>query len=284
MNENDLSLKNSKIPSRKRNTKIMGVINANEDSFYQKSRFDEYSVIEKIQDMINDGANIIDIGAVSSRPGSLPIDSEEELRRIQPLCDLIYKEKLHDKVLFSIDSYTPDVLRYTLDRGFKIVNDITGLSNDDVAKITAQYNAQVVIMHMQKSPSNMQDSPTYDDVILDIDKFFTEQIQKAKSFGIKDIVLDVGIGFGKTLEHNLTLLNNLDYYKKFSCELLVGASRKSLINNIVPSLVDDRLPGTLAIHLESLKKGASIIRCHDVKEHYQAIKIQEAILSQKRYS
>ncbi len=284
MNEYDLSLKNPKISSETYKTKIMGVINANEDSFYQKSRFDEYSVIEKIQDMINDGADIVDIGAVSSRPGSLPLESKEELKRIQPLCDLIYKEKLHEKVLFSIDSYTPDVLRYTLDRGFKIVNDITGLSNDDVAKITAQYNAQIVIMHMQKSPSNMQDSPTYDDVILDIDKFFTKQIQKAQFFGIKDIVLDVGIGFGKTLEHNLTLLNNLDYYKKFSCELLVGASRKSLINNIVPSFVDDRLPGTLAIHLESLKKGASIIRCHDVKEHYQAIKIQEAILSQKRYS
>ncbi|OUR72432.1 dihydropteroate synthase [Arcobacter sp. 31_11_sub10_T18] len=284
MNEYDLSLKNPKISSETYKTKIMGVINANEDSFYQKSRFDEYGVIEKIQDMINDGADIVDIGAVSSRPGSLPLESKEELKRIQPLCDLIYKEKLHEKVLFSIDSYTPDVLRYTLDRGFKIVNDITGLSNDDVAKITAQYNAQIVIMHMQKSPSNMQDSPTYDDVILDIDKFFTKQIQKAQFFGIKDIVLDVGIGFGKTLEHNLTLLNNLDYYKKFSCELLVGASRKSLINNIVPSFVDDRLPGTLAIHLESLKKGASIIRCHDVKEHYQAIKIQEAILSQKRYS
>jgi len=283
MKEYDLSLKNTNFSSKTYKTKIMGVINANEDSFYKKSRFDEFGIIEKIQDMINNGADIIDIGAVSSRPGSLSIESKEELQRIQPLSDLIYKEKLHEKVLFSIDSYAPEVLKYTLDRGFKIVNDITGLANDDVAEITAQYNAQIVIMHMQKSPSNMQDSPTYDDVILDIDKFFTKQIQKAQFFGIKDIVLDVGIGFGKTLEHNLTLLNNLDYYKKFSCELLVGASRKSLINNIVPSLVEDRLPGTLAIHLESIKNGASIIRCHDVKEHYQAMKIQEAILSQKRY-
>ena len=275
----DLSLNNSKTYK----TKIMGVVNANEDSFYQKSSFNTFNVVDRIQNMINDGAEIIDIGAVSSRPGSLPIEQKEELKRIQPLCDLIYKEKLHEKVLFSIDSYAPDVLRYTLDRGFKIVNDITGLSNDDVAKITAQYNAQIVIMHMQKTPKNMQDSPKYNDVLRDIDEFFTEQIQKAKYFGIKDIVLDVGIGFGKTTEHNLTLLNNLDYYKKFSCELLVGASRKSLINNIVPSLVEDRLPGTLAIHLESIKNGASVIRCHDVKEHYQAIKIQEAILTQKRY-
>jgi len=258
----------------------MGVINANEDSFYKKSRFDEFGVIEKIQTMISEGANIIDIGAVSSRPGSIAVDAKEELRRIQPLCALIYKEKLHERVSFSIDSYAPEVLKYTLDRGFKIVNDITGLQNDEVAKITAEYKAQLVIMHMQKTPDKMQNNPKYDDIIKDIGSFFERQIEKARHFGIKSIILDVGIGFGKTLEHNLSLLNNLEYYKKYDCELLIGASRKSLINSIVESSVDERLPGTLAIHLESIKNGASIIRCHDVKEHYQAIKVQEAILSQ----
>jgi len=275
------SLKKSLRSTSRHKTKIMGVINANEDSFYQKSRFDEFGVIEKIQSMIGDGANIIDIGAVSSRPGSISVDSREELKRIQPICDLIYKEKLYEHVLFSIDSYAPEVIKYSLDCGFKIVNDITGLKDDEVAKITAQYNAQLVIMHMQKMPDNMQANPSYKNVITDIGDFFEKQIKKARYFGIKNIVLDVGIGFGKTLEHNLCLLNNLEYYKKFDCELLIGASRKSLIDNIITSTVDERLPGTLAIHLESIKNGASIIRCHDVKEHYQAIKVQEAILSER---
>lgn len=263
------------------NTKIMGVLNANEDSFYSQSRFDENNAIKKIETLINDGANIIDIGAVSSRPGSIAVTQEEELKRIKPICDIIYKQKLHESALFSIDSYSPEVLKYVLDSGFKIVNDITGLINDEVAKITAAYNAKLVIMHMQKKPSNMQDNPVYSNVLLEIGDFFEKQINKAKEFGIKEIILDVGIGFGKTLEHNLILLNNLDYYKKFGCEILVGASRKSMINEIVPSLIEQRLPGTLCIHLESINKGASIIRCHDVKEHYQAIKVQEAILNQK---
>ena len=262
-------------------TKIMGVLNANEDSFYSHSRFDENNAIKKIEAMIIEGADIIDIGAVSSRPGSIPVTQEEELKRIKPICDIIYKQKLHEDTLFSIDSYSPEVLKYVLDSGFKIVNDITGLISDDVAKITAEYDAKLVIMHMQKKPSNMQDNPVYVDVLVEISDFFEKQIDKAKEFGIKNIILDVGIGFGKTLEHNLTLLNNLDYYKKFGCEILVGASRKSMISEIVASSIEQRLPGTLCIHLESIKKGASIIRCHDVKEHYQAIKVQEAILNQK---
>jgi dihydropteroate synthase len=123
----------------------------------------------------------------------------------------------------------------------------------------------------------MQNEPFYKNVILEIDDFFKERIEKAHSFGIKDIVLDVGIGFGKTLAHNLTLLKNLEHFKHFEYELLIGASRKSMINMITPSPIEDRLAGTLAIHLESIRNGASIIRCHDVKEHYQAIKVFEAI-------
>lgn len=132
-------------------------------------------------------------------------------------------------------------------------------------------------MHMQKDQTTMQDNPFYEDIMVEIDDFFKERIQKAKSFGIDDIVLDVGIGFGKTLEHNLLLLKNLEHFKHFGYELLIGASRKSMINMITPSEIENRLPGTLAIHLESLRYGASIIRCHDVKEHFQAIKVFEAI-------
>ena len=266
---------------KKFDTKIMGVINTNEDSFYQKSRFIENGAIEKIETMITDGANIIDIGAVSSRPGSISVTAEEELKRIKPICDTIYQQKLFDKVMFSIDSYEPKVLKYVLDRGFKIVNDITGLQNDEVAKVTASYDAKLVIMHMQNSPDIMQENPSYSNVILEIGDFFEKRIKKAHDFGVNDIILDVGIGFGKTLEHNLTLLNNLEHYRKFGYEILIGASRKSMIDKIVPSTIEQRLPGTLSIHLESIRKGASIVRCHDVKEHYQAIKVQEAILNQE---
>ena len=260
-------------------TKIMGVLNANDDSFFQDSRFNSFEASLKIEKMIEDGANIIDIGAVSSRPGSLPVCEEVELERLKDIVDTIYSNKYYEKVDFSIDSYSPLVIDYVLNHGFKIVNDITGLQNDEVCKIAAKYNAQVVIMHMQNNQTNMQDNPTYKNVILEIDDFFKERIEKAKSFGIEDIVLDVGIGFGKTLEHNLLLLKNLEHFKHFGYELLIGASRKSMINMITPCEIKDRLAGTLAIHLESLRSGASIIRCHDVKEHFQAIKVFEAINS-----
>lgn len=262
-------------------TQIMGVVNANEDSFFSGSRFEGSQAIKRIEQMIEDGADIIDVGGVSSRPGSQAVSIEEELRRVKPILDLIEKQKLFEHVKFSLDSYEPEVLKYALDRGFTIVNDITGLVNDEVCKVASSYKAQVVIMHMQKNPEEMQAKPEYKDVILDIDEFFKRRVEKAKSFGIEDIVLDVGIGFGKTLEHNLMLLKNLNYFKHHSCPLLIGASRKSMIDMITPSKIEDRLPGTLAIHLESIRNGASIIRCHDVREHFQAIKVQEAILKTK---
>ncbi|MCG3655512.1 dihydropteroate synthase [Aliarcobacter butzleri] len=258
-------------------TKIMGVLNANEDSFFKNSRFDNSEACLKIEKMIEDGANIIDIGAVSSRPGSLPVSENIELDRLKDIVQTIYQNKYYEKVDFSIDSFSPKVIEHVLNHGFKIVNDITGLENNEVCKLVSKYNAQAVIMHMQNNQTNMQEAPFYEDVIVEIDDFFTKRLEKVKSFGVKDIVLDVGIGFGKTLEHNLLLLKNLEHFKHFGYELLIGASRKSMIDKITPTEVINRLPGTLAIHLESIRNGASIIRCHDVKEHFQAIKVFEAI-------
>ncbi len=269
-------LKSFTTPNKK-DIKVMGVINANDDSFFEGSRFKGNDAIQQIRAMIRDGAAIIDIGAVSSRPGSCTVAPKEELRRIKPICDEIAKHKLYKKATFSCDSYTPSVIRYALKSGFKIVNDITGLANDKVAKIVAKHNAAIVIMHMKGTPQNMQTNPTYEDVMIEVDDFFKERIAKAKKFGIKHIILDVGIGFGKTLEHNLTLLRNLSHFKHFGYPVLLGASRKSMIDKIIPTATEDRLAGSLAIHLEGIKSGASIIRCHDVKEHQQAIKVQQAI-------
>ena len=158
-------------------TKIMGVLNANEDSFFKNSRFDNSQACQKIEKMIEDGANIIDIGAVSSRPGSVAVEPTTELERLKDIVDTIYTNKYYEKVDFSIDSYEPLVIDYVLNHGFKIVNDITGLQNDEVCKLTSKYNATAVIMHMQNDPQNMQENPTYENVILEIDNFFKERIQ-----------------------------------------------------------------------------------------------------------
>ncbi len=258
---------------------IMGVVNANDDSFFSGSRLKGEAAVKKMIQMKEDGADIIDLGGVSSRPGSAKVDPKEELARVKPIIDLISKEKLYNELEFSIDSYEPLVVDYALSNGFSITNDITGLANSEIAKITAKYDAKVVIMHMQGTPQDMQNDPKYDNVMLEVDQFFKERIAVAKDAGIKDedIILDVGIGFGKTLEHNLMLLNNMDSFLHLGHEVLLGASRKSMIDKIVPSTPSERLPGTLAIHLEGINKGARIIRCHDVKEHFQAIKVHQAI-------
>lgn len=257
--------------------KIMGVLNANDDSFFPSSRFCAQTAKHKIHQMIEEGADIIDIGGVSSRPGSQSVSAEEELGRLEGIFQLIHQEKLFEKVVFSIDSYQPLVIEKALSSGFRIVNDITGLANVEVARLASEYNASVVIMHMQGDPQTMQQNPTYDNVVLDIDSFFAERINVAKAHGITDIILDVGIGFGKNLEHNLTLLKNLAHFCHFGCEVLIGASRKSMINQIVACSVEERLAGTLAIHLDAISKGAGIVRCHDVKEHFQAIALHQAI-------
>ncbi len=264
---------------KKEPVKVMGVINANDDSFFKGSRFQGLNAVKKIEEMTEEGADIIDIGAVSSRPGSEAVSEEVELKRVKPIVDLIYKEKIYEKTILSLDSYSPLCLEYALDRGFKIVNDITALSSDEVAKVAKRYDATVVLMHMRGTPKDMQKNPTYQNVLLEVEEFFKSRIKKAKEFGIKDIILDVGIGFGKRLEHNLTLLNHLEHFNSLGYPLLVGASRKSLIDMIIPTKTEDRLPGTIAIHLKAIQNGVTIIRCHDVKEHLQAIKVLEAIES-----
>lgn len=260
--------------------KIMGVLNINEDSFYEKSRVEEDEVLKRALKMVEEGADIIDIGGVSSRPGSKAVSWETEMERVKPVIDILFKNKIHKKVKLSIDSYTPKVIEYALKNGFSIVNDITGLENDEVCKVAAAHGAEVCIMHMDRDPETMQKNPVYDDVVLDIKEFFKEQIEKAKKFGIEKIVLDVGIGFGKTLEHNIELLNHQEDFLTFGYPVLIGASRKSMIGKISSSSPEQRLGGTLVIHFQAVENGASIVRCHDVPEHAQAFKVLQKIKGQ----
>jgi len=264
---------------KKYDLKIMGVINANSDSFYSGSRFIGESAVAQIEQMIIDGANIIDIGAVSSRPGSIGITVDEELARVKDILDLIKSKELYKKAIFSIDSYSQKVIEYALNSGFKMINDITGARDDEVIKLAIKYSAKLCIMHMQGTPDSMQKNPRYKCVVTEVNNFFAKQIVKCEKLGLdrKNIILDVGIGFGKTLEHNLKLLKSHQHFSHFGCELLIGASRKSIIDKITPTSIEDRLPGTLIIHTKAVERGASIIRCHDVKEHYQLLKVLERL-------
>ena len=256
---------------------IMGVVNANDDSFFQGSRFKGVEAIATIENMIEEGANIIDIGGVSSRPNAPVVSVEEELNRVRPILDAIKENKIYEKARFSIDSYEPEVISYALNSGFNIVNDITGLANDEVCKLCAEHNATAVVMHMQGNPQTMQENPKYSSVLSDVYEFFEQRIEKAQSFGVNDVVIDVGIGFGKTLEDNISLLKNLEHFLALNKRVLVGASRKSMIDRIHSSTITERLPGTLAIHLEALRNGASILRVHDVAEHMQAVNVFKAL-------
>ena len=258
---------------------IMGVINANDDSFFEGSRFQKEDAISQIKQMIAEGADIVDIGAVSSRPNADVVSASVELERMKPICDAIASEKLYEKATFSVDSYNPEVVEYALKSGFSLINDITGASDENIIKLAMKYDAKLCIMHMQGTPQTMQKNPSYDDVMVEVSEFFEARIVKCEALGMerKNIILDVGIGFGKTLEHNLTLIKNMGHFKVFGCEVLVGASRKSMIDKIIPTPVEERLAGTLAIHLKAVENGASIVRCHDVKEHVQALAVWEEV-------
>lgn len=267
------------VPAAHPSVRIMGVINANDDSFFAGSRFQQTDAVARIKQMIDEGAAIIDIGAVSSRPGADVVSPSAELERVQPICDAIASEKWHEQVLFSIDSYTPEVVEYALRSGFGLINDITGARDEAIVKLAVQYDVQLCIMHMQGTPQTMQRDPNYDDVTAEIAAFFEERIARCEALGLprEKIILDVGIGFGKTLEHNLTLIRNMAHFTSFGCDVLIGASRKSMIDMIVPAPVEERLPGTLAIHLKAIENGANIVRCHDVAEHVQAVKVWGAL-------
>ena len=246
---------------------IMGVLNINEDSFNANSRINLNDGISRIEAMIENGASIIDIGGVSSRPGSEYCGEKIEFERINALISEIYRLNLHEKVKFSLDTFSEYCAEFALNHGFCIINDIA--ANLKLCKIVKNYNATYVLMHMQGNPQTMQKAPKYDDLIFQIDEFFASNLAKIAEFELESVVLDVGIGFGKTAEQNLLLIKHLEHFLHFGKPLLVGASRKSVIDFYSPSKVEDRLAGSLYLHLQSFKNGASIIRTHDVKEHNQ---------------
>ncbi len=256
-------------------TLIMGILNVTPDSFSDGGLFNNRdAAVAHAKKMVSDGADLIDVGGESSRPGSEPLSEKEELARILPVVIRLVDEV---SVPISIDTYKPVVADACLKAGAHLINDITGLTNPKMRTIAAENNAPVVMMHMQGTPKAMQQKPVYQDIIGEIKAFFQRQIIAAQKAGVRQIIIDPGIGFGKTVEHNLQILKHLDAFKTLGCPLLVGPSRKSFIGTITGLPVNERLEGTIAAVTVAVMNGAQIVRIHDVKECRRAIQVVDAI-------
>jgi len=257
---------------------IMGIINLSPDSFYPDSWVPSVPDALKVAErMIEAGADYLDIGAESSRPGAKPISEEEELAIVLPVISQLCQ---NFSIPVSVDTYKPGVAQKVLKEGASIINDITGLRYPEMAPIIAEYDAGVVIMHMRGSPENMQEDIHYEDCVGEIKQFLEQGIRTAESAGIASdrIWVDPGIGFGKAVEHNLEILANLDSFASLQKPILLGTSRKSFIGKILDLPVTERLEGSLATAVIGMVKGARILRVHDVRETYRTVKLVSEIL------
>ncbi|MBM3244166.1 MAG: dihydropteroate synthase [Candidatus Omnitrophica bacterium] len=264
--------------------RIMGIINLTPDSFsgdglYQPQAISHMpleAIVDHAQKMISDGADIIDMGGESTRPQAKPVSLKEEIKRVVPAVKLLAKKI---KAPLSIDTSKPQVAKIALDNGASIINDITGLKNTDMLKVIARYKAGVVIMHMKGNPRTMQKNPRYVSLIEEIIDFLDRSVNQALSYGIlkSKIIIDPGIGFGKTTENNLEIIRRLKEFKVLGLPILVGTSRKSFIGNILQRIPSERIFGTIATCIIAAENGANILRVHDVAEVKQALKITERV-------
>lgn len=257
---------------------VMGVLNVTPDSFFDGGKyFSLDSAIDRAYELAEQGAAIIDIGGESTRPGAKPVSEEEELRRVIPVIERV-GERL--KLPISIDTMKPAVARRALQAGASIVNDVAANRTDpQMWEIVAEFSAGYIANHMQGTPQTMQINPTYKDVVSEINEFFGDRLVKLKDYGVREenVVLDPGIGFGKTTEHNLIILNRVVEFKKWNRPVMLGVSRKSFIGKVLGVDVESRLSGSLACAVWAKLNGVNIIRTHDVLETVQAIKMIEAI-------
>ena len=264
---------------------LMGILNVTEDSFSDGAQFlDRELAVKHTEKMIAEGAEIIDMGAESTRAGSLPVPADIQIQRIIPI--LSYLKEKYPEVTFSVDTQKATVAEKAIEFGASIINDISALRTDPALAdlLSAHPKVKVILMHMQGTPYTMQLNPVYQDVLKEINDFFQERIDFCLTKGIlkENIMLDPGIGFGKNLEHNLTILANLKTFKEFGLPLVVGASRKSFIDKISPSSPSQRLGGCLAAALVSACEGINILRVHDVLLHKQFFEVLTVIAKAKR--
>ena len=261
---------------------VMGIVNVTPDSFSDGGKFHaEDEAVSHGLDLVQQGAELLDIGGESTRPGAWAVSEAEELRRVIPVIERLAAQV---KVPLSIDTMKPAVARAALAAGASIVNDVAANRDDDAMwRVVAETGAGYVAMHMQGLPQTMQSHPMYSDVKRDVEDFFGDRMRRLNAVGVSvdQVVFDVGIGFGKTLEHNLQLLAALRSFTKLGRPLLLGVSRKSFIGALSGAGVDERLPGSLACTCLAIESGVQIIRTHDVAETIQAVRMTEAILKQQ---
>lgn len=252
---------------------IMGILNVTPDSFYDGGRYTEEDSIKcRIDSILEEGADIIDIGAYSSRPGATDISVEEEWKRLEKALSLIFK--MHPDAVVSVDTFRSEIARKAVEAGAAMVNDISGGDSDtDMFSTIADLHVPYIMMHMQGTPQTMQDSPRYNNVTNDILELFNLKINRLRELGVKDIILDPGFGFGKTTIDNYDIMNNMEKFRIFGMPLLVGVSRKSMIYKTLNTDAAKSLNGTSVLNTIALIKGAAILRVHDVREAVECVKL-----------
>ena len=256
---------------------VMGILNITTDSFYDGGKFITKDKIEKqIKKIEQEGAKIIDIGASSSRPGSIPVSEKTELDRLIPAIEIV--KKIAPNLKISIDTFRSKVARECIKNGADIINDISaGEFDKDMFGTIAELNVPYIMMHMKGDSLTMQNNPVYENIISEITSFFEEKVHKLKSMGFNKIIIDPGLGFGKTIEHNYEILKNLSDFNKLNLPILVGASRKSMIYTLLNVSAAEALNGTTVVNTISLTNGAKILRVHDVNEAVECIKIYDKL-------
>ena len=255
------------------NPLVMGIINITPDSFYSGSRFtNEPDILRQVEKMINEEADIIDIGAQSTRPGAQQLSADEELKRLMPVIELLHKK--FPGLIISVDTFNSLVAKESVVAGASMINDISGGNFDlDMLHVIGKLKVPYVCMHIKGTPQTMQKNPAYENVIKEIFDFFIERIDACKKAGINDVIIDPGFGFGKNKDHNFELLKNLPVFKMLERPVLAGISRKSTIYKTLGVTTDEALNGSTVLHTIALMNGANILRVHDVKEAKEAVKL-----------
>ncbi|WP_298878827.1 dihydropteroate synthase [uncultured Polaribacter sp.] len=257
--------------------KVMGILNITPDSFFDGGKYkNESDILSQTEKMLQDGATFIDVGAYSSRPGATHISEEEELQRIVPVINLLVKN--FPKIVISVDTFRSKIAKETINNGAAIVNDISGGKMDNkMFETVANLQVPYILMHMLGTPQNMQKNPEYNNVTKEVISFFAEQIYKLHQLKLNDIIIDVGFGFGKTIDHNFEILKNLSLFKSLDAPILAGISRKSMLYKTLDISAQEALNATTSANTIALLNGANILRVHDVKEAVEAVKIVNQI-------